>query len=62
MTVDQYLETLPEDRRAAISAVRDVVHKNLDAGYAEGMQYGMMGWYVPHSAFPPGTAAITPSA
>lgn len=53
-TVAQYLKELPEDRRAAIEAVRGVILKNLDKDYAEGMSYGMIGYYVPHSVYPPG--------
>jgi hypothetical protein len=53
-TVQKYLAELPPDRRAAISAVRNAVLAALPAGYEEGMQYGMIGWYVPHSAFPAG--------
>lgn len=53
-TVDQYLASLPEDRRAAISAVREVILENLDDGYEEGIQYGMIGYYVPHKVFPAG--------
>src|SRR5436305_9725960 len=53
-TVDAYLRSLPEDRRAAISVVRDVILKNLDESYEEGMQYGMIGYYVPHSVYPKG--------
>ena len=53
-TVEQYLAELPEDRRAALSAVRDVIRENLDPLYEEGMQYGMIGYYVPHSVFPEG--------
>ncbi|MFN7020526.1 MAG: DUF1801 domain-containing protein [Phycisphaerales bacterium] len=53
-TVAQYLASLPEDRRAAVSAVRKVILANLDKGYAEGMQYGMIGFFVPHSVYPPG--------
>jgi len=53
-TVEQYLAELPEDRRAAISAVRDVILAHLPEGYREGMQYGMIGYYVPHSLFPAG--------
>ncbi len=53
-TVDQYLAELPPDRRAAIQAVRAVILKNLDDGYEEGMQYGMIGYYVPHRVYPPG--------
>ena len=54
ITVDQYLASLPEDRRAAISAVRDVILENLGEGYEEGIQYGMIGYYVPHAVYPAG--------
>jgi len=53
-TVTEYLDALPEDRRVAISAVRDVILKNLPEGYEEGMQYGMIGYFVPHSVYPAG--------
>ena len=53
-TVDEYLAALPADRRAAIQSVREVILKNLGPGYEEGMQYGMIGYYVPHSVYPPG--------
>jgi len=45
---------LPEDRRAAIQAVRQVILKNLDKGFEEGMQYGGIGYYVPHKLYPAG--------
>lgn len=53
-TVAQYLQELPADRRAAMEAVRKVVNANLDKDFEEGMQYGMIGWYVPHRVFPAG--------
>lgn len=53
-TVKGYLADLPADRRAALEAVRAVILKNLDKGFEEGVQYGMIGYYVPHSIFPAG--------
>ena len=53
-TVEEYLSELPDDRRNALSAVRRVILDNLDGEYEEGMQYGMIGYYVPHSVFPAG--------
>ncbi len=53
-TVQQYLAELPADRRAAIESVRAAILKNLDPTYEEGMQYGMIGYYVPHRVYPPG--------
>ena len=52
--VAQYLAALPADRRAALSAVRKVINQNLPDGYEEGMQFGMIGWYVPLSLYPAG--------
>jgi hypothetical protein len=53
-TVQEYLDQLPDHRREAISAVRDVMLKNLPKGFEEGMQYGMIGYFVPHSVYPDG--------
>lgn len=53
-TVAEYLDSLPEDRRQAVEAVRRVVLEHLPAGYAEGMQYGMIGYFVPHELYPAG--------
>jgi uncharacterized protein YdhG (YjbR/CyaY superfamily) len=53
-SVKDYLASLPEDRRRAIEAIRAVILKNLDKNCAEIMQYGMIGYCVPHSVYPPG--------
>jgi uncharacterized protein YdhG (YjbR/CyaY superfamily) len=53
-TVAEYLAALPADRRAALSAVRKVINDNLPNGYEGGMQFGMIGWYVPLSMYPAG--------
>jgi hypothetical protein len=53
-TVDQYLAELPDDRREALQAIRAVVLENLPKGYEEGMLYGAIGYFVPHSVYPPG--------
>jgi hypothetical protein len=53
-TVEQYLAALPADRREALQAVRKVILENLDQDYEEGIQYGMIGYYVPHRVYPAG--------
>ncbi|MCA9256782.1 MAG: DUF1801 domain-containing protein, partial [Phycisphaerales bacterium] len=53
-TVEAYLKALPEDRRVAIEAIRKTIKKNLGKGFQEGIQYGMIGYFVPHSVYPPG--------
>jgi hypothetical protein len=54
LTVDDYLAALPEDRRTAIAEVRNLVLQNLASGFEEGIQYGMIGYYVPHQLYPAG--------
>lgn len=46
-TVDDYIDSLPEDRRIAIRAVREAVNAKLPAGYEEGIVYNMISWFVP---------------
>ncbi|MFY7839356.1 MAG: DUF1801 domain-containing protein [Lacibacter sp.] len=53
-TVDEYVAELPEDRRKAITQLRKVIKKNLPKGFKEIMNYGMMGYCVPHSMYPAG--------
>lgn len=51
-TVAEYLRELPAERRAVLSKVRGVVRKHLPKGYKEGMNHGMITWFVPLSTFP----------
>lgn len=53
-TVDAYMAEVPEDRQKAMTELRKVIKKNLPKGFQECMNYGMIGWVVPHSKYPPG--------
>lgn len=53
-TVAEYIAELPEDRRAAITKLRAVIRKNLPKGFVEQMNYGMIGYVVPHKLYPAG--------
>jgi hypothetical protein len=46
-TPDEYIESLPPERRGAVAAVRDAIRSNLPPGYEEGILHGMIAWYVP---------------
>ncbi|MBO9539238.1 DUF1801 domain-containing protein [bacterium] len=54
LTPEAYIESLPEDRRAALEQLRTVLKENLPAGFEEVMGYGMLGYVVPHSLYPAG--------
>ena len=53
-TPDEYISGLPDDRKAALTAIREAVNERIDPGFKEAMGYGMMGWVVPHSLYPAG--------
>lgn len=53
-SVKDYIAELPDDRRKIISSVRAVIRQHLPKGYEEGMQYGMIGYYVPQRVYPAG--------
>ncbi|MFM9181082.1 MAG: DUF1801 domain-containing protein [Phycisphaerales bacterium] len=53
-TVKEYLDALPDDRRAGIQAVRKVIRRNLDTEYEECMLYGMICYVVRRRAWPHG--------
>ncbi len=51
-TVDEYLDSLPDDRRKVISEVREVILANLPDGYEEVMNWGMITYQVPLETYP----------
>lgn len=53
-TPKEYLDSLPEERKKPMNELRKQVLKNLPKGFEEGMLYGMLGYYVPHSLYPAG--------
>lgn len=50
--VGEYLDSLPEERRAVVAKVRDVILKNLPPGYAETMNWGMISYEIPLERYP----------
>ncbi|MET0400604.1 MAG: DUF1801 domain-containing protein [Longimicrobiaceae bacterium] len=51
-TVEEYLQQLPPERREVVSALRDVVLRNLPEGYRESMSFGMIGYGIPLERYP----------
>ena len=50
----EYMDTLPEDRKQPMTELRKVILKNLPEGFVEQMSYGMLGYVVPHALYPAG--------
>lgn len=53
-TPDDYISQLPEERKAAITKLRNTILKNIPNGFEETISYGMIGYVVPHTTYPKG--------
>ena len=53
-TPQQYLDELPEDRKEPIRKLRQQILNNMPKGIEETMNYGMLGYVIPHSVYPDG--------
>ena len=51
---DQYIGQLADDRKAAMTKLRQTILENLPEGFEETMSYGMIGYVVPKSIYPAG--------
>ena len=54
MTVTEYVQALPEERRVVIEKLQKLFKKNLPKGFEEQMSYGMVGYVVPHKIYSDG--------
>lgn len=53
-SVDDYISQVPEDRKETLTKLSEVINSNIPKGFEESIQYGMIGYYVPHSLYPSG--------
>ena len=53
-TVEEYIKKSPEERQEKIKKLRKEITDNLPEGFKEEMNYGMIGYVVPHSIYPAG--------
>ncbi|MEX2380708.1 MAG: DUF1801 domain-containing protein [Vicingaceae bacterium] len=53
-TPEAYIEQLPKERQDVIQKLRSTINKNIPRGFIECINYGMIGYVVPHSIYPNG--------
>jgi len=51
-TIDQYLRSLPDDRRAVLSKLRALIKRRIPKGYEESLLWGAIAYSVPLERFP----------
>lgn len=51
---EDYIALLPSERQEVISKIRKTILENLPKGFEEQINYGMLGYVVPHSIYPQG--------
>lgn len=53
-TVTQYIDQLPEERKLAVTQLRETILAHIPVGFEETINYGMIGYVIPHSLYPNG--------
>ena len=53
-TAESYIAIQPIERQEALEKLRQVIRMNLPEGFQETIQYGMIGYVVPHTLYPKG--------
>ena len=53
-TVEEYIKKVPIERQKYFIKLRKVILENLPPGFLEKINYGMIGYVVPHSLYPQG--------
>ncbi len=52
--VEEYLENVAENHKFSINKLREIVKLNIPQGFLETINYGMIGYVVPHDLYPKG--------
>lgn len=53
-TPEEYIAQVPEERISVMQKLRKTIKENLPKGFEETMNYGMIGYVVPHYIYPDG--------
>ncbi len=53
-TPDEYINAIPKERQPIMQNLRQIIKDNLPHGFEEVINYGMIGYVVPHSLYPDG--------
>lgn len=53
-TIEAYLDELPDERKAIVTRLHQLIVDCLPKGFESRMNYGMIGYVVPHSVYPAG--------
>lgn len=51
-SIEEYLDSLPSDRREVLQSVRNAILDNLPGGFEEAFNFGMITYQVPLKVFP----------
>lgn len=53
-TAENYIAQLPDERKQVMNRLREVIINKIPKGFEETINYGMIGYVVPHSIYPSG--------
>ncbi len=52
--IKEYIEQIPQERKMYFTKLRNTILSNLPKGFEEQLNYGMIGYVVPHNLYPKG--------
>ena len=53
-TPEEYISKVLDERKIILEKLQKIIKDNLPKGFEQGMQYNMIGYFVPHSIYPNG--------
>ena len=53
-SVEDYVTLVPDERRSYFIQLRETILENIPSGFSEQLNYGMIGYVVPHKLYPDG--------
>jgi hypothetical protein len=52
--LEEYMEKIADNHKFSVNKLREIVKQNIPAGFEEMLNYGMIGFVVPHNLYPKG--------
>lgn len=52
--LEEYMEKIADNHKFSVNKLREIVKQNIPAGFEEMLNYGMIGYVIPHDLYPKG--------
>ena len=52
--LEEYMEKIADNHKFSVNKLREIVKQNIPFGFEEMLNYGMIGYVIPHDLYPKG--------